>query len=242
MGHAIVAGGKPDMAAPVTDILASDLAVGSVVKLMENGVATEYLVVNHGKPSGSSLYDDSCDGTWLLRKDVYGNRQLNSTDNNSYGNSTMHTYLNGTFYNMFGSTEKSVIKQVKIPYVNIAGGTNAVYGENGLSTKVFLLSCSENGSKTNSSDFPENEGAVLDYFIGADNSKRIAYYNGSIADWWTRSPSPNGAPSTAYSWAIIKTGAAFSGVCFTAHGFRPSIVILNNSVFSSGILTLKGVS
>ena len=45
--------------APISGILASDLAVGSVVKLMEGGVATDYLVVNQGKTSGSSLYDRS---------------------------------------------------------------------------------------------------------------------------------------------------------------------------------------
>ena len=63
MGQVIMSGIVPPLeyTAPIKDILASDLVVGSTVKLMENGVSTEYLVVNKGKPSGSSLYDDSCD-------------------------------------------------------------------------------------------------------------------------------------------------------------------------------------
>ena len=43
-----------------------DVAVGTVVKLKENGVAQDYLVVHQGLPS--SMYDASCNGTWLLRK------------------------------------------------------------------------------------------------------------------------------------------------------------------------------
>ena len=63
MGKVIMSGIVPPLVAPVTGILAGDLAVGSSVYLMENGAAAKYLVVNQGKPSGSSLYDDSCDGT-----------------------------------------------------------------------------------------------------------------------------------------------------------------------------------
>ena len=69
MGKVIMSGIVPQMKAP-GGILASDLAVGSVVKLIENGVATEYLVVNQGIPGNSNLYDSSCNGTWLLRNGI----------------------------------------------------------------------------------------------------------------------------------------------------------------------------
>lgn len=48
---------------PSAGILASDLAVGDIVKLTENGTPVEYIVVNQGIPGNSSLYDSSCDGT-----------------------------------------------------------------------------------------------------------------------------------------------------------------------------------
>ena len=92
MGKVIMSGIVPPLVAPITGILASDLAVGSVVKLMENGAAAKYRVVNQGKPSGSSLYDDSCDGTWLLRKDIKEKRQWNSSDVNDYENSLIHPW------------------------------------------------------------------------------------------------------------------------------------------------------
>ena len=93
MGHAIVTGGAM-ATVPETGILASDIAVGSIVKLMENGVAVEYLVVNQGIPSGSSLYDASCDGTWLLRKDCIEARAWDADSSNVLETSDIHTWLN----------------------------------------------------------------------------------------------------------------------------------------------------
>ena len=69
MGKAIVVGGCLNPKKPVTAIMASDIAVGSSVYLLENGSPVEWIVVNQGIPSSSSLYDSSCDGTWLMRKD-----------------------------------------------------------------------------------------------------------------------------------------------------------------------------
>lgn len=91
MGRVIMSGIVPLLKAPVTGVLASSLAVGSTVKLMEGGTAVDYLVVNQGIPSNSGLYDASCDGTWLLRKDIHSERQWNSSNVNDYANSTINT-------------------------------------------------------------------------------------------------------------------------------------------------------
>ena len=114
MGHVTVVGGCRAKA-PSTGILASTLPVGSTVKLMENGAAVEYLVVNQGIPENSSLYDASCDGTWLLRKALLENRVWDSSDVNDYEKSTINTWLNGDFLNSLGAIERTAIKQVKIP-------------------------------------------------------------------------------------------------------------------------------
>ena len=47
-------------------------AVGSIVKLTVGGTLRNFIIVHQGKPS--SLYDASCDGTWLLRKDILETR------------------------------------------------------------------------------------------------------------------------------------------------------------------------
>ena len=167
----------------------SSKAIGSTIKLKVNGSAKDFIVVHQGKPS--SVYDDSCNGTWLLMKDIYESRQWHSSNTNDYANSTIHSYLNSTFLAMFDSNIQKAIKQVKLPYRKGSGtSTTVTSGSNGLSAKIFLLSATE--TSFSFSSMPSGEGAELAYFKGcADNSsdsKRVAYLNGSAAGWWLRSP------------------------------------------------------
>lgn len=181
---------------PPTGIQAGTLDIEQEVLINENGTPVTYIVVHQGRPS--SLYDASCDGTWLLRKDIKENGQWNSSNNNDYENSTIDNYLNTTFLNLFESNIRDAIKQVKIPYRKGAGyGKTVTSGSSGLSTKIFLLSATEVGF--NMSYMPTNEGVELAYFSGcaddgADN-KRVAKLNGSATGWWLRSPCCNSSKS-----------------------------------------------
>ena len=56
-------------------------ASGTIVKLNEGGIPVEYRIVQQGKPS-SGNYDDSCNGTWVRRKDIYSNRQWRTSNVN----------------------------------------------------------------------------------------------------------------------------------------------------------------
>ena len=85
--------------------------VGDIIQLRENLVPVDYIVVHQGLPG--SMYDASCDGTWLLRKDIAENRKWNSTNVNDYENSTIDNYLNTTFLNLFESNIRDAIKQGK---------------------------------------------------------------------------------------------------------------------------------
>ena len=238
MGRVIMSGIVPTLKVPVTGILAQDIAVGSTVKLMEGGAAVEYLVVNQGIPSNSSLYDASCDGTWLLRKDIHSERQWNSSNVNDYANSTINTWLNGDLFNSFGSVEQAAIKQVRIPYR--AGGGSDQSGANGLSCKVFLLSCYELGWTTSNSSMYPVDGAKLDYFIAgsAGKSLRIAHLNGTVNDWWTRSPYASG---TSNAWFIQTDGNSNSSGASNSHGIRPALVLPSNALFDETTKLLKGV-
>lgn len=241
MGHVTVVGGCRAKA-PLTDILASSLAVGSTVKLMENGAAVEYLVVNQGIPENSSLYDASCDGTWLLRKDIHSNRQWHTSNVNKYETSAINTWLNGDFFNSLGSVERATVKQVKIPYRHGGGdgGTNQS-GTNGLSCKVFLLSGPEIHYENRWID--SSEGAALDYFAScaatAADSTRIAYLSGTATKWWTRSQRTRG---TINVWYVGTEGDASYNNTYVSYGIRPALVLPSNALFDKTIMLLKGAA
>lgn len=201
----------------------SSKAIGSTIKLKVNGSAKDFIVVHQGKPS--SVYDDSCSGTWLLMKDIYENRQWHSSDTNDYANSTIHSYLNSTFLAMLDSNIQKAIKQVKLPYRKGSGtSTTVTSGSNGLPAKIFLLSATE--MSFNFSYMPSGEGAELAYFKGcADNSsdsKRVAYLNGSAAGWWLRSPLCYGSSVALY---VGSRGDWSSGHCSNSYGIRPALIL-----------------
>lgn len=202
----------------------SSKAIGSTIKLKVNGSAKDFIVVHQGKPS--SVYDDSCNGTWLLMKDIYENRQWHSSNTNDYANSTIHSYLNSTFLNLFESNIKKAIKQVKLPYRKGSGtSTTVTSGSNGLSAKIFLLSATET-SFNFSSYMPSGEGAELAYFKGcADNSadsKRVAYLNGSAAGWWLRSPH---CSIFNNALCVNSNGDWGNYYCSLSCGIRPALIL-----------------
>lgn len=202
----------------------SSKAIGSTIKLKVNGSAKDFIVVHQGKPS--SVYDDSCSGTWLLMKDIYENRQWHSSDTNDYANSTIHSYLNSTFLAMLDSNIQKAIKQVKLPYRKGSGtSTTVTSGSNGLPAKIFLLSATE--MSFNFSYMPSGEGAELAYFKGcADNSsdsKRVAYLNGSAAYWWLRSPFCS--RSSYYALYVGSRGDWDYNRCSNSHGIRPALIL-----------------
>lgn len=209
----------------MANVLLSTKAVGSTVKLKVNGTAKEFIVVHQGKPS--SLYDDSCNGTWLLMKDIYENRVWQSGNINKYESSDIHTYLNNTFLNLFESNIRDAIKQVKIPYRKNGGsGGTDQSGANGLSAKIFLLSGYEVGWTTSDYSYFPVDGAKLSYFESGTgtsaNNKRIANLNGSAAYWWLRSPLTYGA---YYVWYVDSSGSCDGGNASDSNGIRPALIL-----------------
>ena len=208
----------------------SSKAIGSTIKLKVNGSAKDFIVVHQGKPS--SVYDDSCNGTWLLMKDIYENRAWHSSNTNDYANSTIHSYLNSTFLNLFESNIKNAIKQVKLPYRKGSGtSTTVTSGSNGLSAKIFLLSATE--TSFSFSYMPSGEGAELAYFKGcADNSsdsKRVAKLNGSAANWWLRSPDCYSSGGALY---VSSDGGWGGSLCFGSGGIRPALILPSSLLVS----------
>ena len=205
----------------------SEMAVGDIVNLNVSGTPREFVIVNQGNPD-SSKYDSTCNATWLLMKDIYENRAWDSS-NNDYANSDIHAYMNGTFLNLFDTSVKSIIKQVKIPYHVGVGtsGSNAT-GSSGLSTKVFLLSMAEIG--WTSSEY-QYIGTMLEWFTNKDN--KIAYYNGTASDWWTRQPATNYSNRASVQASF---GNAYVMPCTDSYGMRPALILPFDTIVPDNLL------
>lgn len=209
----------------MANVLLSTKAVGSTVKLKVDGALKEFLVVHQGKPS--SIYDDSCNGTWLLMKDCYVSRAWHSSNVNKYESSDINTYLNNTFLKLLDSNIQDAIKQVKIPYRQNggSGGTDR-NGANGLSTKIFLLSGYEVGFTTSDNSYFPVDGAKLSYFESGTGSsalnKRIANLNGSATRWWLRSPHTG---NTSSVWYVSSDGNYSDDGASVSRGIRPALVL-----------------
>lgn len=228
----------------IETIQARDIAVGSSVYLNENGNYVEYLVVNQGIPSNSNLYDSSCNGTWLLRKDIHSKRVCDTSNVNIYETSEINTWLNSDFFNSLGAVEQTTIKQVKIPYRKNGGpsGTDQS-GANGLSCKIFLLSGCEVGGTTSDNQYLPADGAKLDYFESGTgtsaNNKRIANYNGTAAYWWLRSPYTDDA---SYMWHVRTDGDYGIGSVIGLEGVRPALILPFNAEFDNTNMRLVGTT
>lgn len=198
-------------------------AIGSIVKLNVNGVATNFIVAHQGLPG--TMYDSSCDGVWLLKENSYGKLKWDDTDND-YGNSYIHGYLNNTFVNLFDDDVRDVIKTVKIPFTNGTGATTRApsTGANGISTRIFLLAHAELGYTQRNV-----EGSTLDFFDGSvgDGAKI-----GEL--WWLRSPNTDNNTEVR---AISKTGGLSSSYCANQFAIRPALILpFDVQVSSDGMI------
>ena len=226
----------------------SSLAVGSSIYLNENGSPKEYLVVHQGKPS--SIYDDSCNGTWLLRKYIDFKYWWDTDRENYLEYSEIQPMLNSTMLGKYDTNIQNIIKQVKIPYQKNGGTYGTVQtGANGYSCKVFLLSGYEVGCYYDANKymyFPQ-DGAKLDYFISgnsvssADN-RRLTWldttanqtpYNGTA--WWLRSPYTD---NYQYAWIISTDGHPFSGNSDDTMGVRPALIMPSDTLINPSTNTI----
>lgn len=219
----------------------STLEVGTLVKINENGAPVEYLIVNQGLPS--SMYDTSCDGCWVLRKDIAEERKWDSSDND-YKNSDIQAYLNGSWLSRYSAGVLSQIKQVKIPYVNGTGsGGSVASGANGLSCKIFLLSGYEVGFSTSDNSYFPRDGAKLSYFSSGTGSaainKRIAKYNGSATNWWLRSPSTDGTNNV---WSVNSSGGYNRWHYDSTYGVRPALILPSTALVDQDLNLIAEVA
>lgn len=183
----------------LSQITTQDAKNGKIIMLPYQGKMVPHIVVHVGNPD-PSMYDASCNGVWLLRKDIVENGPWNSTNVNTLYGSTIMTAMQ-KYVADYDSSVQAAIKTVKIPYCIGNGDWTVRSGSNGLECKVFPLSeCEVGGSDSN----VPIDGAKLDYFLTGGNepsanAKRIFEYEGS--------------PSRLLLRNIYKINTYFCGTC-----------------------------
>lgn len=203
-----------------------DMAVGSTVKIKVNGTLMDFIIVQQGNPD-STIYDASCNGTWVLMNVLYILQKWDSRYPD-YASSDISDYLRSSFFNLLEPGCRSAIKSVKIPYVD---NETVRYGANGLPVTVFLLSASELGW-TSSNVSIYKEGSRLSRFPNdGQSSTRVAYYKGSPRYYWTRSK------ASGYSNGIVIVtsdgGHEVKAVYADDVGVRPAFILPKEQLVSS---------
>lgn len=198
------------------------VAVGTLVKLNENGSPVEFYVAKHDYESGLN----GAGRTLLVRKECYDNRVWNSVQVNTYASSALDSWLNSDYKNLLDSDFLTVIGTTKFQYT-------IGYGDKTLSTlerAIFQLSRTELGfTLPADANF---EGNILP--IASILQK--AFLNGETNSQWTRTP--NTSYLTAAFFVYAGGNSDSTGVTAEA-GSRPAFTVPSTlSVTDDGTLSL----
>lgn len=201
--------------------LLSEKALGSIVKLKENGVAQEFYVAKHGYPTSGN------GRTLLVRRYIYDTRQWHTSNVNAYASCALDSWFNNTYYNLLDADIKAQIAAVAIPYTP-GNGNNSV---STLSRKVFALSVTELGR---TASYANVEGSALPIA----STLQIAYNSsGGAVVQWTRSPS---TLNTSYAYCLGTDGSVGSNYCTSTSGAPPAFTLPSSlSVSDDGSVTVN---
>ena len=201
--------------------LLSEKALGSIVKLKENGVAQEFYVAKHGYPTSGN------GRTLLVRRYIYDTRQWHTSNVNAYASCALDSWFNNTYYNLLDADIKAQIAAVAIPYTP-GNGNNSVTT---LSRKVFALSVTELGR---TASYANVEGSALPIA----STLQIAYNSsGSAVVQWTRSPYTDYTNNADYLGA---NGNVHYHLCTYTVGARPAFTLPSSlSVSDDGSVTVN---
>lgn len=201
--------------------LLSEKALGSIVKLKENGVAQEFYVAKHGYPTSGN------GRTLLVRRYIYDTRQWHTSNVNAYASCALDSWFNNTYYNLLDADIKAQIAAVAIPYTPGDGNISV----STLSRKVFALSVTELGRTASCANVEGSALPIASTLQIAHNS------SGSTVAQWTRSPYTNGTGRAC----CLNTGGDV-GINFSTNalGARPAFTLPSSlSVSDDGSVTVN---
>jgi len=197
----------------------ADLPLGSVVVLLENGVNTNYILVNK-----------DANGCEILRELAYGTtRRMNPTNTTVYETSEMDAYLSNEetgFLSLFDAATRSAISARSISTFTF-GDTEAHY----ISRRCYLPSYGNMFLTVPTAAEPEASylWALSDWEKTFDTGQmRIARNASNIAvSWWLRSPY-----SAANFYCMSGGGGSNANNASYAYSFRPALNVAPATIVS----------
>lgn len=198
-----------------------DLAIGSIIPVSyydphKNSIAYNFVVINQGNPD-STIYDSSCNGTWVMMTNVYDRTGFFHWSSSEMQTDIFNSCVSGGSSFKAPDSFQSLVKQVKIPYYD---GSVLHKGSDGFSARAFILSASEIGDTSNGL---VADGVKLPYFTSVE--KRIATYrDGTSTGWWLRSQN---AAVDGYTGNVKVSAYGNSG------GLRPVMILQPDAIVKS---------
>lgn len=178
------------------------VAVGTLVKLNESGSPVEFYVAKHDYESGLN----GAGRTLLVRKAIHSQQVWNSSGVNTLANSTVDTWLNGTYKGSFDSDIQSAIGTTKFYYTP----GNGIENVSSLERSVFLLSRNELGCLYDA--YAGHEGEPLPIYSTLQN----------IGVQYTRTI---GLQTTNYVYYVNPGGTNTAQVCTGSRGVAPAFTL-----------------
>ena len=188
-------------------------SVGTIVKIKENGIFADFIVLIHNYPQT---------GTLLLRKDALARMAYYSASSQLYNTSPVSNYLNKEYYPTIQSDVKAKILKATIEICS--GWSIASYTSvKEVQMYVFLLSSNETG-RENRDNFP---GTKIPYFDSAE--KRIAEYEGDTVMWGLRdtyeSASSGKKTINGFTSTGVNSSQSYNSI---AYYVRPAFLVDSN--------------
>lgn len=182
-------------------------AVGSIIKLKENGVLVDFYVAKQDYESGLN----GSGRVLVVRKDCYDTRVWHSSNVNAYATCSLDTWFNSTYKKLLDADIQTAMGTTKFYYTPGNGNTTKTT----LERAVFALSLTELGY---THTYANAEGTAL----SIASTLQIAYLNGSAVTQWTRSPYTG---NTTYAWFLDSDGDYNGHYCTGTYGSRPAFTL-----------------
>lgn len=198
----------------------SDYAEGDIVYINENGVPIEFYVAKHN-------YESALNGdgrVLMVRKSGHSLRMWNTTDVNEWGESSLLSWLNGTYKSLLDTNLRSMIGTTEYKYTP----GNGKWYVSTRSDPVFLLSLQELGK---SSNYANVEGSTLPISQVLINN----FTEGGSAGQWVRTPD---VESERYVFFVSTPSSDFIFVdrCTKTRWVRPVFTLPSDAVVIDGVI------